>query len=305
MSALLASPLFAERVAGDPLVVVDVGARGELQPPWDTVSPEALRVIGFEPDREECQRLNESAGADARYVPAALWSGPGEVDVHVARTPSCSSVHPPNAPFLARYAPPHVEPRDTLTVARYPSATLDGVLDAERVRCDVIKVDTQGAEREILQGAERVLREDAFAAIVETWTVPVHAGQGLTGDIMQLAHEAGLSLFDVAVAAAWERRSAADRNLGGKRQIVGLDLLFLRDPADWPAGAPETRRIKAAAVAEAFGFPDVALELLDGERALAAIVLAAAAERTRPRRLGRLRSVLGRGPDTPFAPLHA
>lgn len=304
MSMLLASAAFASRVRDEPLVLVDVGARGDLQPPFDAIAPAALQVIGFEPDADECARLNTLPGS-ARYLPVAVWSRAGVVDVHVARTPSCSSVHPPDAGLLARYDRAHVMPRDTVSVVRYPTTTLDAALDEAGLRADVVKVDTQGAEREILQGAAATLRDDVLALIVETWTVPIHAGQGLTGEIMQMAADAGLTLFDVDVAAAWTRRSHANRALGGKRQIVGLDLLFLRDPTAWEVAESAVRRAKGAAVAEAFGFPDVALELLAADAELSAVVLAAAAERVRRHRFGRLRRLLGQNRTEHFASLHA
>lgn len=306
MTGLLHDPAFAAAIAGEPLVLVDAGARGRLDPPWEGLGAEVLTVVGFEPDADECRRLEAAAPAGQRYLPVALWSHATEVDVHVAATPSCSSVHPPNAELLRRYADPHVRPRDTASVARFPAQALDDVLDEHGLRADVLKVDVQGAEAEILRGAARALRETVDVAIVETWTVEVHRGQGRTHDVLALAADAGLSLFDVGVAAAWDRRASAGLDLAGKRQLVGLDLLLIRDPADFPAEAGPVRRAKAAAVAEAYGFPDVALELLPDGGPLRDAVLAGAAERRAARgsRLRRVRGILGRpGPD--FAPLHA
>ncbi len=306
MRTLLHDPAFAAAVAGRALVLVDAGARGELDPPWAGLGPEVLTVVGFEPDAEECRRLQDAAPPGRRYLPVALWSHDAEVQVHVAATPSCSSVHPPNERLLRRYADPHVRPRDTAAVERYPARPLDAVLDEQDVRADVLKVDVQGAEAEILRGAARALRETIDVAIVETWTVEVHRGQGRTHDVLALAADAGLSLFDVGIAAAWERRSADGLDLVGKRQVVGLDLLLIRDPADWPADADPVRRAKAAAVAEAFGFPDVALELLPSEGPLREAVLAGAAERraARDSRWRRVRHLLGKS-DPAFASLHA
>jgi FkbM family methyltransferase len=306
MSGLLHSPQLAAALAGDPIVLVDAGARGEPDPPWAGLGPDVLSIIGFEPDADECERLNARAPAGRRYLPIALWSQEGEIEVHIAATPSCSSVPAPNAELLARFAPAHVDPRRTTATVAYPARTLDSVLEAEGLRADVLKVDVQGAEGEVLIGAARALRSEIDVAIVETWTAEVHAGQLLTGDILGLARDAGLSLFDVSVAAAWGRRSTGDRDLGGKHQVVGLDLLLIRDPADWPAGAAPARRARAAAVAEAFGFPEVALELVNDQPALRDVLLAAGAERLRRRRDPRTRvgRLLGRGtPD--FAPLHA
>jgi FkbM family methyltransferase len=306
MTGLLGSSELAAFLRGNPIQLVDAGARGEPEPPWNGLDPGVLEIIGFEPDADECVRLNAAAPAGRRYLPVALWSADGEIDIHVASTPSCSSVLPPNADLLSRYAPAHVRPRDTTAVVSYPARPLDGVLADHGLACDVLKVDVQGAEAEVLRGAQRSLRESIDVAVVETWTVEVHRGQDTTGAVLGLAAEAGLSLFDVGVAAAWARRSTTGGDLGGKNQITGLDLLLLRDPADWPADAPDARKAKAAAVVEAFGFPEVAAELLADIPPLREVVLAAGRERLRARRdpLTRVRRLLGRG--TPeFAQLHA
>jgi len=49
----------------DPVVVVDVGARWGFNEEWK-VFGDALRVYCFEPDKEECERLNASAGANVK-----------------------------------------------------------------------------------------------------------------------------------------------------------------------------------------------------------------------------------------------
>src|SRR6185312_5917081 len=69
-------------------------------------------------------------------------------------------------------------------------------------------------------------------------------------------------LFDMSVAAAWWRRGG--EAVRRKRQITGLDFLFFKDPPVWGDTPPTPAKIaKAAAIAELYGFPDFALEILD------------------------------------------
>lgn len=300
------TPAFAGLVHEDPVVLVDVGARGELEEPWRLMDPAAVQVVGFEPDREECDRLAQQ-DPSRRYLPVALWSSDTEVDVHVAAYPGCTSVHPPNASVLARYAPEHVEPRATRTVARYPARRLDDVLRDEGIKCDVVKIDTQGSEGEIIRGAPESLGRDAFAVIVETWTVEVHRGQALTGDIMRELADLGFSVFDVGVAAAWTRRAGAGAELVAKRQVTGLDLLMLKDPA--PEGST-IDRVKWAGIADAFGFTDYALEILSPDHSPEAgtmrdaVMRGAAPVTETPQRRGVLGRRAAAAPGDPFASLH-
>ena len=300
------SPEFADLVREDPVVLIDVGARGELEEPWRLMDPTTVQVIGFEPDEEECARLSDADPA-RRYLPVALWSSDIDVDVHVAAYPGCTSVHPPNAALLERYAPEHVQPRITTAIVRYPARRLDDVLREEGIACDVVKIDTQGSEGEVIRGATEALRRDAFAVLVETWTVEVHRGQALTGDVMRELADLGFSVFDVGVAAAWMRRAAAGADLVAKRQVTGLDLLMLKDPA--PEGAT-LNRIKWAGIADAFGFTDYALEILGSDRSTevdairAAILRGAAPAAAGARRRGPLGRRTRVVDDNPFASLH-
>jgi FkbM family methyltransferase len=291
--ALIASARFAAEVSADPIVLADVGARGEAEQPWRALSGDTLRVVGFEPDEQECERLNREAGEGHDYLPVALWSEPGRVPVHVAEFPGCSSVHPPDMEFLSSYSDEHWRPRRTVSAVEFDATTLDAVAADHDLEIDFLKVDTQGSEWEILMGARNVLSSQAFGAVVETWTAPVHEGQRLTGDVMTLMHEHGFAPFDVNVAAAWSRRATGDSDLGGKRQLMGLDVLFLRQPPVWSGQHPPLKLLKAAAIANAYGFPDYALEILAGtdyDWARQAVVDAA---RERVRRGGSLRGRIG------------
>jgi hypothetical protein len=137
----------------------------------------------------------------------------------------------------------------------------------------------------------------------------VHAGQALTGDVMRLMSDARLELFDTSVAAAWQRPLPDGVELDGKRQVTGLDLLFLRTTR--PAG-DETRLLKLAAIADVFGFPDLALQLLGtgGSPAIDALrgAVIAGGQASPPPARGVLDRLLRRpapAAEPDFAPLHS
>jgi FkbM family methyltransferase len=260
--SILFSPTFAALVADDPLVYVDAGARDGLQWPWRALGPEVLRVIAFEPDAAECEELNRTASEGVEFIPAALWSDEGTVELHIASVPSCSSVHPPNDLVLAHFDERHRLPRRTVRTLAVPCTTLDRVLAERGLACDFAKIDTQGSELEILRGASASFSR-ALGAVLETWTVEVHAGQALTGAVLEELAARGLQVFDVGIAAAWSRASNASNKLAGKRQVTGLDVLALRDLATAGADVSRVRLAKAAALADTFGFTDFAVDLLE------------------------------------------
>ena len=262
--AIIHSDEFRAIVEGDPLVYIDAGARGGLQGPWAEINDERLHVVAFEPDPIASAGLAERQNSRRQVVSKALWSQAGSVEVHLAEVPGTSSIHPPNWKLLNRYPDPHAVPRTTVNRLTVDCVPLDSALDALGRRADFIKIDTQGAEYEILVGASRALADSVFGVIAESWTVEVHQGQRLTGDILNFMHDHGFELFDLSVAAAWYRRGADRLARKEKRQIIGLDLLFFREPSRCPDRfAPVVAATKAAAIAELYGFPDLALEIID------------------------------------------
>jgi FkbM family methyltransferase len=290
-------------IGAAPLVLADVGARGELLEPWRTMDATFLEVVGFEPDELECARLNAEGAVGRTFFPYALWLEQGSVEVHLADVAACSSIHPPNFELLENFAPRHADPRRTERIVHVPATTLDAFAREHAVDVDFLKIDTQGSELEILAGARDTLERDVVGALVETWTLEVHRGQHLTGEVLTLMNTLGFELFDVGLAAAWRRRVAEQTRLYGKAQVVGLDLLFFKRPL---AVSTTAKAARLAATAALFGYPDFALEAASpGElEPLRRAIVAAANPRavSLRTRIGKL--VRARSDGQVFAPLH-
>lgn len=257
------SDSFAENVLSEPLSLVDAGARGGLDEPWKSVRKDALKIIGFEPDKAECKKLN-GVNNNFTYFPVALWSSEKKIKVYSTKTASCSSVYEPNFRLIKKYKSIHWEPRKVKKTEQFQASTLDKIISKEKLDCDFLKIDTQGAEYEILKGADIILQQNVFGVLLETWTTEVYKGQILAGDILRLMHDRGFSLFDTNIAAAWQRQTQTLNNLGGKSQVIGLDLLFFKESTKTRnIFATFSKLIKAVAIAEVFGFPDYAVEIIN------------------------------------------
>jgi FkbM family methyltransferase len=267
LNRLIFSSSFEDLLEGDRIVMLEGGSREGLDEPWQSLEARGcLKVIGFEPDIEECERLNAVTYQTRTYLPKALWNKEGEIGVHIGACPSASSVYPPNPEFLRKYEQPVWEPRVTAKYVSVECTTIDRVLETDGSDCDFLKLDIHSAEYEALQGALASLKTKIFAVLVESWSAEYHKGQRLTGDILTLMNELGFSFFDLGIAAGGRRRFASTLNLYGKQQIHGLDLLFFKEPAVFATHPnPVVKLIKAAAIAELYGFPDYAIEILRHE----------------------------------------
>ena len=121
-----------------------------------------MRVVGFEPDQDECARLNAAVptGVPRSYVPADMWSDVGEVAVHINAASPTSSIYPANLDLIRRYEKQHWETRQTVRKVPSRATTLDQAMAENGLHADFLKIDTQGAEYAILSGAADTLDKD-------------------------------------------------------------------------------------------------------------------------------------------------
>lgn len=251
----------------DPLVLVDVGARGGLKSNW-MPARRHLRVVGFEPDPKEFERLRQRP--DVRdgstvVVGSAVHNRKGPARFHLAQDRGLSSIFEPDREFLAAF--PEAGRFDTVDVQDVSADALDDLLPARNIHSiDFLKADTQGSELFVLQGAARLLASSVLGVEVEVEFAPIYRDQPLFSDVDAYLRGLGFHLFDLR-PVYWKR--AAGRNIGGPRgQIVWADALYLKTVPALRAAvepmAPHLRKhtvLKAISIALLYGYFDYALEL--------------------------------------------
>ena len=266
---------FAPLLDALPLTCLDVGARGGFTADLLPLA-QAVHAIGFEPDEEECARLNAAPGGASpwrslRFVPVALGKAEETRRLNIYRKRGCSSLLSADADLAGLYG-------------RDPYYILDGTLDVPTTTADAaaghygfkdaafFKLDVQGAELEILEGAQELLREALVALRVEVSFVPIYRGQPLFADIDQALHQHDFFPMRFLELHPWRRSSKAKLpNLAegpfpySEGQMIHGDLLYLRSPESLPDGsdAGVERLIRAALLALAYGLIDHALAIFD------------------------------------------
>lgn len=288
------------------LGVVDVGSRGEGHPIVSEIGP-LVDLVGFEPDGEECQRLNAVAARtgvrSAVHLPFALGATEERRTLHLCRSRGTSSFHRPNRAFLDRFL--HAERFDVVATRSVPVRSLDSLRSDLGTRLPpylgFLKIDTQGFELDVVRGARRTLQEEIVGVEVEVGFAPLYESQSAFRDVDGLLAECGFSLFKLR-RLHWVRRgyqADPERSAG---QLVFGDALYLRDPL---AQTPRSPAIKDARQAEAlvliaslYDLHDFALELVDAPQIAAVLDAGQVARYVRRRsRLGGLRGVWRRRGD--------
>src|SRR5205807_9383572 len=65
-----------------------------------TVCSQSCGLIGFDADKEECNRLRDPKKPHVTLVPLALGSKVEQTILHLTDSPGCSSLYPPDASII-------------------------------------------------------------------------------------------------------------------------------------------------------------------------------------------------------------
>jgi FkbM family methyltransferase len=258
--------LAAELVRGlaQPLRVLDIGSRGQVYPVLLPVAP-ATEIVGFEPDRDECARLNRQLPGQrwrsAVVLPYAVTGRSGPRTLHLTRRPDLSSLLRPRCPVPGTDW--EVVERRRVMGRSLADLRCAGELTG---RWDFLKVDVQGLEHEVLAGLPDDLYADLAGLEVECRLGHHYEGQHGMLDVAADVMRHGFELFALApVFAGGSRVDETQPWPRSRRPLSHGDLLLLRDPR-WPDGTADDReRLRRAGVLTLLyglhGFWVAALEL--------------------------------------------
>lgn len=183
----------------------------------------------FEP-RDDTDEIRH-VGQDVVF-PLGLGPVPGRATLNVTALPNMSSTLEPDADRLETYAKKYLH---TQIVDRVdmPVDTLDGILERQCACVDAIKVDTQGSELGILEGARNALNSSVLIAEVEVSFFARYRQQALMWDVVRFMEAQGFELIDLYRLKRYRRRNSAgigNVSLGGGQRAGRLaygDAIFL------------------------------------------------------------------------------
>jgi FkbM family methyltransferase len=206
-----------------PLGFVDIGARGGVHP---LVEPIAGYVawLGFEPDKEACAALNGPGGffASSLCLPVALSDQTGPAVLYRCAAPTNDSLRPINKRFVDRYK---MEKFAQTGKERIEITTLDDALSNLPLQGEFLKLDTQGTEYDILQGARDTLHDRTAAIYCEVEFAEVYMGQALFSEIDVYLRAFGFSFI------GFDNMSYRSRTpWKGRERLLHADALFIKDP---------------------------------------------------------------------------
>ncbi|NKB42811.1 MAG: FkbM family methyltransferase [Alphaproteobacteria bacterium] len=245
-----------------PLTVVDVGAL-----PLDGV-PEIyapllergkIRLIAFEANEAGCEKLAAILGPDHTVLPFIIGDGT-ERDFHQNTNVMTSSLYPTNLDFVSRFIglPEFMQPDESYRVKTHK---LDDAVNLDSI--DLLKMDVQGGELLVLDGAPR-LTASALTVHTEVEFVPLYSGQPLFADIDTRLRSLDFQFhtFNGIASRAYRPLKRAGSEYDGINQLLWSDAVYVPDLSTLESHSNERLLKLVAILHDLYVSIDLALHIL-------------------------------------------
>jgi FkbM family methyltransferase len=236
---------------------------------WQLFTPN-LSIYGFDADSDACDQAN--ADLEAQQInwkevhsPLVLGKAIEERTLYVTKNPMCTSLYPPNEPYLERLAGLSEVASLDFSV-KIDTTTLDDFCQKENLtEVDFLKTDVQGADLDVLEGASKILDSGILAVQVEIIFSHLYINQPLFADVDTFLRNHNFTLFDIFRAYRLRVRSPIHTTARAGQLLWGDAFYFrdlIREDIDGHLRSPD-RMLKLACIADIMNFPDYTLEILE------------------------------------------
>ncbi|KAF0219371.1 MAG: FkbM family [Geobacteraceae bacterium] len=226
--------------------------------------------MAFEPDRGESENITHNMSRNMPYArfhvaPCAVGRENGSASMNLYETPSNNSFFAVNRRVADRY---NIKTFVECGTQSVPTTNLDTYLfeklGDEGHWGEMLKLDTQGMEFGILEGAQRTLAERTVAIIAEVEFFRMYNDQPLFSEVEQLLRSNGFAFYGFTKMSYRSRKQMDKHTSIGRERILWADAVFFKDP--FPGGfwnKPLTDRQNYALFSSALllGYYDFALEV--------------------------------------------
>ena len=211
--------------------IMDIGANPVNPAPYGALAAAGgAEVHGFEPGKEAFARLEARMSENEVHYPFAVGKG-GEVTYHLCRNASFSSLYAPDAGQIDTLG--HWENAMSV-VDRVPMTALSLDEVEDMAKPDMLRMDTQGAELDILQGGAQAL-SDAVVIMAKLRFFRLYEGEPMVGRVDQQLREMGFMLHRILPGSAVRLTSSRIGRLRPamtRNQMVDADAIYVRDLAN-------------------------------------------------------------------------
>jgi FkbM family methyltransferase len=202
----------------DPIILVDIGASDGIEEKWEELK-DFCHFITFDPDpRAQIPKT----GLSHQNFPIGLWSKKDKKILYLKKFSKASTIYPTNDEFLSSFL--NFECHKNVGTSEIKLDSLENVLNKGPFP-DFIKIDAEGADLEILKGAEKFISSSCLGLQVEVSFVERHKNSAFFSDIEIFLRSFGFSLMDLK-SEKWIRTNNVF-GINSRAQIIWADAIFL------------------------------------------------------------------------------
>jgi len=259
--------VFADYFSKEPIGFMDIGARGGSHSLVEPLHP-YVSYLGFEPDLDECNSLNSNAELkkywnEFEVLPHALSNDFSKRTLNMISFAANSSLLDLNNVFVDRY-----KMHEKWTVTHHfelETCPLDHIMyDLKRGFAnsgELIKIDVQGFEHEVLEGAKKLLTDRTVCLVSEVEFFQIYKDQKLFSDIELYLRSLGFSFYGFFTLHTRSKKSLNKRTHHGKERLFYADAVFFKDPLSCEITLTQRQYKVLVFSAILTGYYDFALEI--------------------------------------------
>src|SRR3972149_2968465 len=262
------------RLLDSSLVVLDIGCRWGFQDHWKRLVS-LVQLIGMDADEQEVQSLN-NANKKEEFIPKVLGAKKGYGNLYITQDPAYSSLYLPDDELIRNR--PSLNVTNLVSTKTVEISTLDDWTQKKGIsQIDFMKLDVQGAELNVLQGAEKTLQSVRMLEVKVQFN-PLYQGVPLFGNVDQFLRQRGFSLWSIKNFSHY-RMSGIDlqtntekavhydyytEQFSGKDgQLYWADAFYVRNEIACQTPRPWETALKDACIAKVLGFEDLSTSSLN------------------------------------------
>lgn len=219
------------------------------------------QIIGFETDKELCEKLNKESSNSYKFFYQALGEKNEKRKFYNTIDPMCSSLYQPNDKLLEKYQ--NLEMAKLKNISEVHTVSLDNFCLYNVIeKIDLIKIDIQGGELDVFKGAEKILKDTLFI-VSEAQLFPFYINQPLFGDIHNFLIKKDF-MFNKFLGFGGRaiKPIIINNNVNsGHTQYMWTDALFVRD-LETIKKLDDQKILKLSVFSFIYGNPDMTFSFL-------------------------------------------
>jgi len=212
------------------------------------------KVFAFDIDEQECQKLNSNAKEGLKFYPYALGKKNEKRLFYETNHPMCSSLYEPDTDMMKLYNA--LENAYLKKTYEIETITLDKFIKDEKIEdLDFIKIDIQGGELDVLEGAITVLSK-IIAVVSEVEFVQIYKNQPLFGDVNTFLTNQNMMFYKFLGLSGRTMRPTIIKDILYASQHMWSDALFIKKFEEIRK-LTSSKLLKLSIIAANYGSPDI------------------------------------------------